>query len=78
MRLINVITLGLVIIGAGNWGLVGLFQFDVFASAFGGQDATAARLLYIVVGLCGLYQLVPLFGALSDRGNNPQLAHWQR
>lgn len=66
MKALNIITLLLVIIGAINWGLVGLFQFDLVAAIFGGQDALLARLVYIVVGLSGLYQLVPLSRALSS------------
>ena len=59
MKAINIITLALIIIGAVNWGLVGLFQFDLVAALFGGQDAVLARAVYIAVGLSGLYQLVP-------------------
>jgi uncharacterized protein len=75
MKAINIITLALIIIGAVNWGLVGLFQFDLVAALFGGQDAVLARAVYIAVGLSGLYQLVPLFAALSSQSDNPQLAH---
>jgi uncharacterized protein len=74
MKAINVLTLILVIVGAVNWGLVGLFQFDLVAALFGGQDAVLARLAYILVGLAGLYQMVPLTGALSGGHDNPQLA----
>ena len=75
MKAINIITLALVIIGALNWGLVGLFQFDLVAALFGGQDAVLARVVYIAVAASGLYQLVPLFTALSSDSDNPQLAH---
>jgi uncharacterized membrane protein YuzA (DUF378 family) len=77
MKALNIITLLLVIVGAVNWGLVGLFQFDLVAALFGGQDAVA-RLVYIVVGLSGLYQLVPLSRALSSHDSNPQLAGHRR
>ena len=40
----------LVIIGAINWGLVGLFQFDLIAFLFGGQAALVSRVLYTIVG----------------------------
>jgi uncharacterized membrane protein YuzA (DUF378 family) len=72
--MINIITLLLVIIGAVNWGLVGLFQFDLVAAMFGGQQATLSRIIYSLVGLAGLYQLVPLTNALSNSTENPQLA----
>jgi uncharacterized membrane protein YuzA (DUF378 family) len=74
MKTLNIVTLLLVIVGAVNWGLVGLFQLDLVAALFGGQDAVLARLVYIVVGLSGLYQLVPLSRAVSGHGSNPQLA----
>jgi uncharacterized protein len=74
MKALNILTLILVIVGAVNWGLVGLFQFDLVAALFGGQSAVLARLVYILVGLAGLYQIVPLMSALSGGHDNPQLA----
>ena len=47
-------SLTLVIIGALNWLLVGLLQFDLVAWAFGGQDAIISRIIYILVGVAGL------------------------
>ena len=43
----------LVIVGAINWGLVGLFQFDLIAFLFGGQAAMISRVLYTIVGPAG-------------------------
>ena len=37
MKLVNILTLVLVVVGAVNWGLVGLFQFDLVAAIFGGS-----------------------------------------
>jgi uncharacterized membrane protein YuzA (DUF378 family) len=51
----NVLALVLLIIGGLNWLLVGLFQFDLVASIFGGQDAWLSRAIYVIVGLCALY-----------------------
>lgn len=51
----------LVIIGAINWLLVGLFQFDLVASLFGGQAAIVSRIVYVVIGLAGLYSISTLF-----------------
>jgi uncharacterized membrane protein YuzA (DUF378 family) len=51
----------LVIIGAINWGLIGLFQFDLVASLFGGQSAWLSRIVYSIVGLAGLYCISLLF-----------------
>ena len=44
----------LVIIGALNWGLVGLFQFDLVAALFGGQAAPLSRLVYTLVGIAAV------------------------
>ena len=55
------IALALVIIGALNWGLIGLFQFDLVASLFGGQDAFLSRVVYGLVGIGGLVCLGLLF-----------------
>ena len=60
MRAINVITLVLLIIGGLNWGLVGLFEFDLVAALFGEMSALS-RLVYVLVGVSALWQLVPLF-----------------
>ena len=51
----------LVIVGAINWGLVGLFQFDLIAFLFGGQAALVSRVLYTIVGAAGLWSISLLF-----------------
>ncbi len=55
------ISLILVIIGALNWLLVGLFQFDLVAWICGGQAAVFARILYSLVGIAGLWSVSLLF-----------------
>lgn len=55
------LSLVLVIIGALNWGLIGLFQFDLVAFIFGGQGALLARIVYAVVGAAGLWSISLLF-----------------
>jgi hypothetical protein len=57
---ISKVCLGLVIVGALNWLLVGLFSFDLVAAIFGAQSLLA-RAVYIVVGLCGIYCITLLF-----------------
>ncbi|NLY77759.1 MAG: DUF378 domain-containing protein [Tissierellia bacterium] len=57
----DTLALVLVIIGALNWGLIGLFEFDLVASIFGGQGAPLSRLIYGLVGLAGLYSIKFLF-----------------
>ena len=55
------ISLILVIIGALNWLLVGLFQFDAVAWICGGQSAVLSRLIYAIVGVAGLWSISLLF-----------------
>ena len=55
------IALLLVIIGAVNWGLIGIFQFDLVASIFGGQAAVVSRIIYTLVGIAGLWCITLLF-----------------
>ncbi|MCG1039687.1 MULTISPECIES: DUF378 domain-containing protein [Burkholderiaceae] len=56
-NLLDWIVGALVIIGAINWGLVGLFQFDLVAVMFG-VGSVVARIIYVLVGLSGIYCLV--------------------
>lgn len=58
----DTVALILVIIGALNWGLIGLFSFDLVASLFGGQTAMLSRIIYALVGLAGLYSITFLMG----------------
>jgi uncharacterized protein len=64
MKALNLITLVLVIVGGLNWGLVGLFDFDLVATILGAGSALA-RLVYILVGVSALWQLVPLTAAFN-------------
>ncbi|WP_409298843.1 DUF378 domain-containing protein [Peribacillus sp. SCS-26] len=57
MKTLNTIALILLIVGGLNWLLVGLFQFDLVAAIFGGQDSILARIVYVIVGLCAIYSL---------------------
>ena len=53
------------IIGALNWGSVGLFGFDCVAFLFGGQTGTFARIIYSLVGISGLWCISLLFRDFS-------------
>ena len=53
--------LTLVIIGALNWLLIGLFKYDLVAAIFGGQTAALSRIVYVLVGLAGLWCITLLF-----------------
>ena len=55
--------LTIVIIGAVNWGLIGFFQFDLVAWLFGNMS-WISRIVYGLVGICGLY-LLSFYGRLS-------------
>ena len=57
----NKLALIITIIGALNWGSIGLFQFDLVAWLFGGQDAVFSRIIYTLVGLAGLWCISLLF-----------------
>ncbi len=59
--LLDRISLLLVIIGAINWLLVGLFQFDFVAWIFGGQGAVVSRIIYAIIGIAGLWCITLLF-----------------
>lgn len=61
--LMDRIALILTIIGALNWGSVGLFKFDVVAWIFGGQDAVLSRIIYTVVALAGIWCISLIFRA---------------
>ena len=65
MRGINLITLLLVIVGGLNWGLVGLFDFNLVAALFGDQSALS-RIVYVLVGASALWQLIPFFKGFSE------------
>ena len=59
MRAINVITLILLIVGGLNWGLVGLFGFDLVAALFG-EMSPLSRIVYALVGASALVQIISL------------------
>lgn len=61
----------LVIIGAINWGLLGLFRFDLVGALFGGQMAMLSRIIYALIGLAGLYAITFLMGnRVTTRDHN--------
>lgn len=65
----DTLALILSIIGSLNWGLVGLFKFDLVAWIFGGQDAVLSRIIYGLVGLAGLWCITLLFRRNRDSIN---------
>lgn len=55
----------LAIVGALNWLLVGLFQFDLVAALFGGPNEMMSRIIYTLVGLGGVYSIYSLSKTMS-------------
>lgn len=56
--------LTIVIIGAINWGLIGFFNFNLVSFLFG-QASWISRIIYAIVGLCGIY-LISAYGRITD------------
>lgn len=71
--MLDKISLALTIIGAINWGLIGLFQFDLVSWIFGGQGAIISRIIYTIIALAGIWCISLLFqdtSAESAKGDN--------
>ena len=60
MKIIDKIALTLIVIGAINWGLIGLFSFDLVAALFGNMTVLS-RIVYSLVGISGLWGIKMLF-----------------
>jgi uncharacterized membrane protein YuzA (DUF378 family) len=65
MKTLDVIAAILLIVGGLNWGLVGIFRFDLVAAIFGDMSVIA-RIVYILVGVAALYQAI-LWKAIQNR-----------
>ncbi len=65
MKALDYTALAIAFIGALNWGLIGLFRLDLVATLFG-QMSWLSRIVYVIVGLCGLY-LLTFFGRIGNR-----------
>ena len=61
MNISDRIALALTVIGGVNWGLVGVFRFDLVAWICGGQTAVISRIIYTLVGISALWCLALLF-----------------
>lgn len=57
----DVLALILVIVGALNWGSIGIFGFDFVAALFGGQLSVMSRIIFTIVGLGGLWAITFFF-----------------
>jgi uncharacterized membrane protein YuzA (DUF378 family) len=68
MRTIDWIALAIVIIGALNWGIVGLTGYDIFGPLFG-VSSLVSRIIYGIVGLSTLYLIIISFTTINDCSN---------
>ena len=64
MKIVNIIALILVIIGAINWGLIGLFEFNLVDFLFG-IGTVLSRIIYVLVGISGLW-CIALFSKIAE------------
>ena len=64
--MLDKIALILTIVGGINWGLVGIFQFDLVAWIFGGQSAIISRIIYTVIALAAVWCISLLFSTRVD------------
>lgn len=70
MKIFDRICLIILIIGGINWGLVGVFGFDLVAFIFGGSAAILSRVIYTLVALCGIWSISLMFrddALIADR-----------
>lgn len=65
MKLLNLFALTIAIVGAVNWGLIGFFNFNLVSFLFGDMTLLS-RIVYSLVGLCGLY-LITFYGLLGEK-----------
>ena len=72
--IVDKIALLLAIVGALNWGGIGLFGFDTVAFIFGGQMSVFSRVIYALVGLAGLWCITLLFRNNEETGHAPHTA----
>ena len=66
MRILQKIALALTIIGALNWGMVGLFQIDLVASLFNGNDSIISRVIYTIIAIAGIINIGLLLEPIND------------
>ncbi len=75
MNTLHKIALIFVIIGALNWGLIGLFDFNLVAFLFDNISVVISRIIYSIVGLAGLISIVTLFIPNVDEYHSMNTTH---
>lgn len=66
MENLQKVALGITIVGAINWGLIGIFDFNLVDTIFG-VGTIFAKIVYILVGLCGIVNIGILFNHIDER-----------
>ncbi len=74
MKLLDILSIVLLVVGGLNWGLWGVAEFDLVAALFGGSTAILAKIVYTLVGVAAVYQAVRLPAMLQSRSGKPALA----
>lgn len=67
MKTLQKIALVFTIIGALNWGMVGLFEIDIVATLFNGSDSMISRIIYIIIALAGIINIGLLFDHMENK-----------
>ncbi len=66
MRILQKICLALTIIGALNWGMVGLFETDLVATLFNGSDSMISKIIYVIIAIAGIINIGLLIEPMHD------------
>ncbi len=67
MTVLDRVALALTIIGGINWGLIGIFKFDLVAWICGGQTSVVARIIYTLVAIAALWCIALLFRDTGEK-----------
>ena len=71
--MLDKIALTLVVIGAVNWGSIGLFGFDIVGFLFGGTYSLLSRIIFTIVGIAGLWAISILFKRIESADIMPDM-----
>ena len=66
MRILQKCMLALTIIGALNWGMVGLFETDLVATLFNGSDSIISKVIYVIIAIAGIINIGLLLEPMDD------------
>ncbi|MFC2949060.1 DUF378 domain-containing protein [Virgibacillus sediminis] len=66
MKVLDRVSLTILILGGLNWMLIGLFEWDLVGGLLGGMDSPFAKVIYVIVGIAAIYSL-KMLGSLNDQ-----------